>query len=88
MAAALLDTGGMSLPSFANANLTEAIPREGGGGDIKLKLLSLTRIDQRSGVFFYQKGPVSLLFSLPLKLILHFLKANLRRNGESCHKIR
>lgn len=39
-------------------------------------------------VFFYQKGPVSLFFSLPLKLILHFLKANFRTNGESSHKIR
>lgn len=38
--------------------------------------------------FFYQKGPVSLFFSLPLKLILHFLKANFRTNGESSNKIR
>lgn len=62
MAAALLDTGGMSLPSFANANLTEAIPREGGGGDNKLKLLSLIQFDQRSGVFSTKKGPSHFFF--------------------------
>lgn len=54
-------------------------------GGIKLKLLSLIQVDQR-GVFSVNKGPFSTSF-LPLKLILYFLKANFRRNGESSHKI-
>lgn len=57
-------------------------------GGIKPKLLSPVQVDQRSRLFFYQKGLVSLFSPLPLKLILHFLKANFRTNGESGHKIR
>lgn len=49
-------------------------------GGIKLKLLSLIQADQQGG-FLYQKE------ILPLKLVLHFLKANFRTNGESSHKI-
>lgn len=61
MAAALLDTGNVP-PLIANANLTEAIPREGGGGGIKLKLLSLIQVDEQTGFFSTKKGPSHFFF--------------------------
>lgn len=83
MGMALLGTGGMSLPSLANANLTEAIPREGCGGGTKLKLLSLIQVYQRSRFFLPKRAHLT-FFPLSLKLILHFSKANFRTS----HKIR
>lgn len=64
--------GGTSAPIFANTELTETIPKAGGGGGgIKLKLLSLTRVDQQGGSST-NNGPFSFLFFFPLKLVLHF----------------
>lgn len=80
--------GEISLPSSANAHLTEAIPREGGGGGHQIKAaFSNTGWSTKRFFFFYQKGSVSLFFFFASEAHITFLKANFRTNGESSHKI-
>lgn len=55
--------GGLSVPPSASAELTGSIPKAGGGGGVRLKLLPLIRVDQQ-GASSTSNGPFSLIFCL------------------------